>query len=94
MDAAYGRTERPAPGAADPWRTRVARAAEDNRDPLARHPWIADLPVTRPPPGPGVIGKYEYEPAAFEGIGLTDMERDAALTHLLGRPRERPGRGR
>ncbi|MGZ9934556.1 TetR/AcrR family transcriptional regulator [Streptomyces sp. NC-S4] len=84
LDEAYGRMERPAPGAGEGWRTRVARVAEDNRDLLARHPWIADLPVTRPPLGPGVIGKYEYELAAFEGIGLTDVEMDAALTHLLG----------
>ncbi|MFI8338724.1 TetR/AcrR family transcriptional regulator [Streptomyces sp. NPDC085639] len=84
LDDAYGRMERPAPGAADPWRTRVARVAEDNRDLLTRHPWIADLPITRPPLGPGVIGKYEYELAAFEGIGLTDIQMDAALTHLLG----------
>ncbi|MET9600930.1 MULTISPECIES: TetR/AcrR family transcriptional regulator [unclassified Streptomyces] len=84
LDEAYGRMERPAPGAADSWRTRVARVAEDNRDLLTRHPWIADLPVTRPPLGPGVIGKYEYELAAFEGIGLTDIQMDAALTHLLG----------
>ncbi|CAM5307071.1 TetR/AcrR family transcriptional regulator [Streptomyces avidinii] len=84
LDEAYGRMERPTPGAGEPWRTRVARVAEDNRDLLTRHPWIADLPVTRPPLGPGVIGKYEYELAAFEGIGLTDIEMDAALTHLLG----------
>ncbi|MFD9356023.1 TetR/AcrR family transcriptional regulator C-terminal domain-containing protein [Streptomyces sp. NPDC060031] len=51
---------------------------------LARHPWIAGLAVTRPPLGPGVIGKCEHELAAFDGIGLTDVEMDAAPTHLLG----------
>ncbi|MFB7177309.1 TetR/AcrR family transcriptional regulator C-terminal domain-containing protein [Streptomyces sp. NPDC056257] len=84
LDEAYHRMDRRTAGPGEPWRVRVARVADDNRDLLARHPWIADLAVTRPPLGPGVIGKYEYELAAFEGIGLTDVEMDAALTHLLG----------
>ncbi|MFD3694852.1 TetR/AcrR family transcriptional regulator [Streptomyces sp. NPDC058646] len=74
---------RPAP-AGEPWQQQVTRVADDNRDLLRRHPWLADLSVTRPPLGPGVIAKYEYELAAFDGIGLTDPEMDAALTHLLG----------
>ncbi|WP_030763161.1 TetR/AcrR family transcriptional regulator [Streptomyces sp. NRRL F-2664] len=84
LDDAYLRMERRPADPQEPWRVRVARVAEDNRDLMVRHPWIADLAVTRPPLGPGVIGKYEYELAAFEGIGLSDTEMDAALTHLLG----------
>ncbi|MCJ1676935.1 TetR/AcrR family transcriptional regulator [Streptomyces sp. APSN-46.1] len=84
LDEAYRTMERREAGAGDPWRAKVTRVAEENRDLLVRHPWIADLSVTRPPLGPGVIGKYEHELAAFEGIGLTDAEMDAALTHLLG----------
>ncbi|MFF4261659.1 TetR/AcrR family transcriptional regulator [Streptomyces virginiae] len=84
LDEAYARMERRPTGVRDPWQTKVTRVAEDNRDLLARHPWIADLAVTRPPLGPGVIGKYDHELAAFDAIGLTDVEMDAALTHLLG----------
>ncbi|MER6314715.1 TetR/AcrR family transcriptional regulator [Streptomyces sp. NPDC001581] len=84
LDEAYHHMDRRAADPDEPWRVRVARVADDNRDLLSRHPWIADLAVTRPPLGPGVIGKYEHELAAFEGIGLTDVEMDAALTHLLG----------
>lgn len=84
LDESYRRMDRRAPGERDPWQERVTHIADDNRDLLVRHPWIADLAVTRPPLGPGVIAKYEYELAAFEGIGLTDTEMDAALTHLLG----------
>ncbi|MFD9518801.1 TetR/AcrR family transcriptional regulator [Streptomyces sp. NPDC059979] len=84
LDEAYAGMERRTVGARDPWQVKVARVADDNRDLLTRHPWIADLAVTRPPLGPGVIGKYEYELAAFEGIGLTDVEMDAALAHVLG----------
>ncbi|MFF9156111.1 TetR/AcrR family transcriptional regulator [Streptomyces sp. NPDC014846] len=84
LDEVYGRMELTPFGPDEPWRGRVTRVAEDNRDLLVRHPWIAEMSVTRPPLGPGVIGKYEHELAAFEGIGLPDAERDAALTHLLG----------
>ncbi|WP_405942425.1 TetR/AcrR family transcriptional regulator [Streptomyces sp. NBC_00207] len=84
LDSAYGHMDRRPVAPGEPWRVRVTRVADDNRDLFARHPWIADLAVTRPPLGPGVIGKYEYELAAFEGLGLTDVEMDAGLTHLLG----------
>ncbi|UQX04032.1 TetR/AcrR family transcriptional regulator [Streptomyces sp. RerS4] len=84
LDEAYARMRRQKPDPGESWRRRVTRVAEDNRDLLRRHPWIADLSVTRPPLGPGVIAKYEYELTAFDGIGLTDAEMDAALTHLLG----------
>lgn len=84
LDEAYRTMVRREPGADEPWPARVTRIAYDNRDLLLRHPWIAEVSVTRPPLGPGVIGKYEHELAAFDGIGLTDPEMDAALTHLLG----------
>ncbi|MGW0392031.1 TetR/AcrR family transcriptional regulator [Streptomyces sp. NPDC003042] len=84
LDEAYRHMARREPGAEEAWPVRVTRVADDNRDLLTRHPWIADLSVTRPPLGPGVIAKYDYELAAFDGIGLTDVEMDAALTHLLG----------
>ncbi|MFJ3925970.1 TetR/AcrR family transcriptional regulator [Streptomyces sp. NPDC090022] len=84
LDQAYAdMAHRPVPAGA-PWRARVTAVAEDNRDLLRAHPWIAGLAVTRPPLGPGVFAKYEYELHAFEGIGLLDVEMDAALSHLLG----------
>ncbi|MEV4331838.1 TetR/AcrR family transcriptional regulator [Streptomyces sp. NPDC049597] len=65
------------------WRTRVTAVAHDNRDLLRQHPWAATLPLTRPVLGPGHMAKYEHELCAFDGTGLDDVERDAALTHLL-----------
>ncbi|MGW5401163.1 TetR/AcrR family transcriptional regulator [Streptomyces sp. NPDC003952] len=84
LDAAYLAMERGEPVPDGSWREKVIRVAEDNRALYLKHPWMGELSVTRPPLGPGVIGKYECELAAFEGIGLTDVEMDAALTHLLG----------
>ncbi|MFJ8433608.1 TetR/AcrR family transcriptional regulator C-terminal domain-containing protein [Kitasatospora sp. NPDC094019] len=66
------------------WRARVAAVAEDNRALHRAHPWIASVATSRPPLGPGVMAKYEYELRAFEGTGLSDVDLDAALTHVLG----------
>ncbi|MFI6867913.1 TetR/AcrR family transcriptional regulator C-terminal domain-containing protein [Nocardia sp. NPDC050406] len=67
-----------------PWRDRVCAIAAENREMFDRHPWVAYLPTTRPPLGPGVAVKYEHELSAFDGLGLTDLEMDSALTYVLG----------
>jgi AcrR family transcriptional regulator len=67
-----------------PWRERLAAVAHENRDLFTRHPWIAGVSTSRPPLGPGLMAKYEHELQAFEGLGLDDVEMDAALTFLLG----------
>lgn len=83
LDAVYLRMPRTAHPAATAWRTRVAAVAAENRELLLAHPWVIGLAATRPPLGPGLMTKYEHELAAFEGLGLDDIEMDAALTHLL-----------
>ncbi|WP_063044959.1 TetR/AcrR family transcriptional regulator [Nocardia pseudovaccinii] len=67
-----------------PWRDRVTTIAAENRAMLVRHPWVAYLPTTRPPLGPGVAAKYEHELRAFDGLSLDDLEMDAAVTYVLG----------
>ncbi|MFF2557920.1 TetR/AcrR family transcriptional regulator [Nocardia sp. NPDC058058] len=67
-----------------PWREKVSVIAAENRALLAAHPWVAYVPTTRPPLGPGVTAKYDHELRAFDGLGLSDVEMDAALTYLLG----------
>src|SRR5258708_10517799 len=67
-----------------PWRERLAAVAQENRDLFTLHPWIAGVSTSRPPLGPGLMAKYEYELQAFEGLGLDDVQMDAALTFLLG----------
>lgn len=67
-----------------PWRDKVSAIAAANRAMLAAHPWVAYLPTTRPPLGPGVTAKYDHELGAFEGLGLDDVTMDAALTQVLG----------
>jgi AcrR family transcriptional regulator len=66
------------------WRDRVTMIATENHAMLAMHPWVAYLPTTRPPLGPGLAAKYDHELRAFDGLGLDDVEMDAALTFVLG----------
>ncbi|MTE16635.1 TetR/AcrR family transcriptional regulator [Nocardia aurantiaca] len=67
-----------------PWRERVSMIAAENRALLTEHPWVAYLPTTRPPLGPGVAAKYDHELRAFDGLGLDDLDMDSALTYVLG----------
>jgi AcrR family transcriptional regulator len=67
-----------------PWRERLTAIAQENRELFDLHPWVVEVATSRPPLGPGLMAKYEHELAAFEGLGLDDVEMDAALTFLLG----------
>ena len=60
----------------------VRSVAEANRALYAEHPWAARVTTSRPPLGPGMLAKYEHELGAFEGF--SDVDRDAALTLVLG----------
>jgi AcrR family transcriptional regulator len=83
LDSAFGAMRRTEPGE-DHWRARLTAIADDNRALHEAHPWVAAATVSRPPLGPGVTAKYEYELRALDGLGLDDVEMDAALTFLLG----------
>ncbi|MET8623619.1 TetR/AcrR family transcriptional regulator [Kitasatospora sp. NPDC004669] len=83
LDTVYATMPRSAP-ADEGWRAGVTAVADDNRALFRAHPWVAAVSTSRPPLGPGLMAKYEYELRAFEGTGLPDVELDAALTHLLG----------
>lgn len=87
LDAVVARSPSTAEPVAD-WRARVTAVADDNRSLYRAHPWTLELGTSRPVLGPGLLAKYDRELAAFEGIGLDDVEMDAALTHLLGFVRE------
>jgi AcrR family transcriptional regulator len=84
VDAVYVRMPRPPWPRRQGWRTRVRAVADANRDLYEAHPWAARVSTARPPLGPGLIEKYEHELAALDGLGLTDLEMDAALTFVLG----------
>ncbi len=62
----------------------VRSVADANRALYDAHPWAARVTTARPPLGPGLMAKYEHELGAFEHLGLTDVDMDAALTLVLG----------
>lgn len=82
LDTLYARMPRTST-AGQPWRRRVAAVAEENRALYREHPWAAAVSTVRPPLGPGQMAKYEHELAALDGLGLSDVELDDCLTHLL-----------
>jgi AcrR family transcriptional regulator len=82
LDAAYQRMPR-TDTTGQPWQQRVTAIADENRALFEAHPWTAAITTGRPPLGPGLMAKYEHELAALDGLGLDDIQMDAALIHLL-----------
>ncbi|CAM3265581.1 TetR/AcrR family transcriptional regulator [Stackebrandtia soli] len=62
---------------------RLGNVLDDNHRLYLAHPWLIAAYTERPPMGPGVIGKYERELAAFDGMRLSALDVDSALTFLL-----------
>ena len=82
LDRLYLRMGRP-PLEDRPWRGRLEAVAHSNRALFQQHPWLVSVGTARPPLGPGVMSKYEYELRAFDGLGLDDVTVDDCLTYLL-----------
>jgi AcrR family transcriptional regulator len=83
LDTVLGQVPRPEDIEGN-WRTRLEQIARDNLASYQRHPWLLQLAVQRPPMGPHLIAKYDYELRPLTGIGLTEVEMDSVLTLLLG----------
>jgi AcrR family transcriptional regulator len=83
VDRVSGETERPDDFSGG-WRARLEQVARENRRLYERHPWLLQAFLGRPPLGPNVMAKYDYELRAIEGIGLSDVEMDSVLTLVLG----------
>ncbi|MGW7685353.1 TetR/AcrR family transcriptional regulator [Kribbella sp. NPDC054772] len=82
LDTVYGELPRRAvPG---DWRAALEEVARENRELYLRHPWLLQVAISRPPLGPNVMAKYEWELSAVEGIGLTDVEMDATVALVNG----------
>lgn len=86
LDTVLGEAARP-PHAPGHWRDSLEHIARENLALYRRHPWMLQVATTRPPLGPGLTAKYEYELTALDGIGLTDIEMDSVLTLVLAHVR-------
>lgn len=64
-------------------RDRLENIARQQWAEFGRHPWLLQVDSSRPPLGPGISDRYEWQLAAVEGLGLSDLEMDQALTLLV-----------
>ncbi|WP_432941761.1 TetR/AcrR family transcriptional regulator [Kribbella sp. CA-253562] len=65
------------------WRGGMEFVARRNWEALMAHPWIHEVPAIRNALGPNITFKYEAELRPLDGLGLTDVEMDSALTLVL-----------
>lgn len=65
-------------------RARMAAVARQTWEELQKHPWLLQAQVARPWLGPHAVRRYEWQLAAVEGAGFTDLEMDQAVTLLTG----------
>ena len=49
-----------------------------------RHPWLLQVDNSRPWIGPNGSDRYEWQLAAIEGAGFTDLEMDQVVTLVSG----------
>lgn len=62
------------------WQAGLRHVAAVNWEMCLHHPWVLQIFTGRPPLGPNTIAKYDLELRVVDGIGLTDIEMDAAIT--------------
>jgi AcrR family transcriptional regulator len=65
-------------------RQRLTAVARETWDALHRHPWLLQVEEYRPWIGPNGSAKYEWQLAAIEGAGFTDLEMDQVVTLVSG----------
>ena len=61
-------------------RQRLTGVARQIWDEYHRHPWLLQVENSRPWIGPHVSDRYEWQLAAIEGAGFTDLEMDQVIT--------------
>jgi len=62
------------------WRANVAFVAQEYRAFYLRHPWVLQVGTHRPVLGPNTMRAYEYFLAAFDNLGLSEIEMDMSVT--------------
>ncbi|MEW2353951.1 TetR/AcrR family transcriptional regulator [Spirillospora sp. NPDC029432] len=82
LDRAYGELTPPPDGAG--WRAALEHIARGSWALFHRHPWMLQVATGRPPLGPHLVEKYEFELRAVEGLGLTDVEMDSVAALVNG----------
>lgn len=81
VDAVHAAAPRPA--LTGGWRDRVRDLATAELALHTAHTWLLDVTDQRTALGPGTIARYDHGLHALDGLGLGDVDRDAALTFVL-----------
>ena len=61
------------------WRANVTFVAHEYRAFYLRHPWVLQVATHRPVLGPNTMRAYEYFLAAFDNLGLSEVEMDMSV---------------
>ncbi|QCI67964.1 TetR/AcrR family transcriptional regulator [Phreatobacter stygius] len=64
------------------WRANIGFVAREFRTFLLRHPWVLQVSTHRPGVGPNTIRSYDHFLAAFDGLGLDEVEMDLSVTMI------------
>ena len=72
--------EQPLPPHEGSLRQRLAGVARQLWKEFHRHPWLLQVEDSRPWIGPNLSDRYEWQLAAIEGAGFTDLEMDQVVT--------------
>jgi AcrR family transcriptional regulator len=67
-----------------PLRQRLTVIARQLWDEFHRHPWLLQVETSRPWIGPHLSDRWEWQLAAIEGAGFTDLEMDQVITLITG----------
>jgi AcrR family transcriptional regulator len=67
-----------------PLRQRLTKIARQLWDEFHRHPWLLQVETSRPWIGPHLSDRWEWQLAAIEGAGFTDLEMDQVVTLING----------
>ncbi|MGH8883100.1 MAG: TetR/AcrR family transcriptional regulator, partial [Stackebrandtia sp.] len=65
-----------------PLRDRLVAIARGVRMELLAHPWLLEVPPWRLDLGPGRLRRYERQLGALDGVGMSDIDMDRAITVL------------
>jgi AcrR family transcriptional regulator len=79
VDRVMGETEVTYPRKAG-WRAKLEAHARAGWEIRLRHPWLQQMPRSRPLLGPNGLDRYEQSVAALAGVGLTGSEIDLVVT--------------
>ncbi|QBI19877.1 TetR/AcrR family transcriptional regulator [Egibacter rhizosphaerae] len=83
FDHVYGEVPAGVPGDGD-WRAGLEEVARGLWALHERHPWLVDLPLTRPLVGPNAVDRWEEQLRVVDGIGLAEVEMNAVLELVYG----------